>query len=452
MYQGKAGKVLAGIEVGDRIRIEKGGRSFEGNLMPRTELGGENHIVIKLDSGYNIGVEVAGRISVRKLDAGDGREQGVSGEHVEHVIERSGEKPDVTIIGTGGTIASKVDYKTGAVHPSFSTGELINAVPELKEIANIDTRLLFNILSENMTPSHWRKIAEEVAGELNSGADGVIIAHGTDTMGYTAAALSFMLKNLHKPVVLVGSQRSSDRPSSDASLNLIHAAKVAVSDMGEVVVVMHGSSSDDFCLIHRGTKVRKMHSSRRDAFRSINDIPIGKVTEDGIETYQEYRKRGAEERGGDGTGGGMGNGAMKVEVDGLFEKNVALVKVYPGIKEDVLDYYVDNYDGIVLEGTGLGHVPENLLLPVERAGEKGIPVVMTTQTIFGRVDMKVYSTGRELLERGVISGMDMLPEVAYVKLMYVLGHTRDLAEVRTMMQEDIAGEICRRSREDGFLG
>jgi glutamyl-tRNA(Gln) amidotransferase subunit D len=436
MYKGKAAKILAGIETGDRVRIDKSGKSFEGHLIPRTELGDENHIVIKLDSGYNIGIDIT-KAAVEKLRvAGKPKKAGKPG--IGMGMERVWEKPNVTIIGTGGTIASKVDYRTGAVHPSFSTGELINAVPELKEIANIDTRLLFNILSENMTPSHWKEIADEVARELNSGAGGVIVAHGTDTLGYTAAALSFMLKNLHKPVVLVGSQRSSDRPSSDASLNLIHAAKVAVSDIGEVAVVMHGSSSDDFCLIHRGTKVRKMHSSRRNAFKSVNDVPIGEVNEGGIKTYQGYRKRK------DGKNG-------NVEVDGLFDRNVAFLRIHPGIKEDVLDYYVDNYNGIVLEGTGLGHVPENLLLPIKRAGEKGIPVVMTTQTIFGRVNMKVYSTGRELLERGVISGMDMLPEVAYVKLMYVLGHTKDLAEVGRMMQEDIAGEICKRSREDGFL-
>ncbi len=439
MYKGKTGKILAGIETGDRVRIDKGGKSFEGHLMPRTELGGENHIVIKLDSGYNIGIDIT-KAAVEKLRAaGKPKKAGKPG--------TAWKKPNVTIIGTGGTIASKVDYRTGAVHPSFSTGELINAVPELKEIANIDTRLLFNILSENMTPSHWKEIADEVARELNSGAGGVIVAHGTDTLGYTAAALSFMLKKLHKPVVLVGSQRSSDRPSSDASLNLIHAAKVAVSDIGEVAVVMHGSSSDDFCLIHRGTKVRKMHSSRRNAFKSVNDVPIGEVNEDGIKAYQGYGKRKDGKDLKNEKDGNDGN----VEVDGLFDKNVALVKVHPGIKEDVLDYYVDNYNGIVLEGTGLGHVSKNLLLPIKRAGEKGIPVVMTTQTIFGRVDMKVYSTGRELLERGVISGMDMLPEVAYVKLMYVLGHTKDLTEVGRMMQENIAGEICKRSREDGFL-
>jgi glutamyl-tRNA(Gln) amidotransferase subunit D len=336
--------------------------------------------------------------------------------------------PDVTIIGTGGTIASKIDYKTGAVHPSFTTSELTNAIPELSKIANIKTKLLFNILSENMTPEHWKDIAKAVAEELNQGASGVVVAHGTDTLGYTSAALSFMLQNLEKPVVLVGSQRSSDRPSSDSSLNLVSAVKVATSDIGEVVALMHGSSSDDFCSIHKGTKVRKLHSSRRDAFKSVNAKPIGTV-QDVINFDEDYRKRGK----------------GKVEVNDKLEEKVALVKIYPGIKSEVLDYYIDNYNGIVLEGTGLGHVPEDLLKSIEKAEKKKVPIVMTTQTLYGRIDMKVYSTGRELISRGVISGEDMLPETAYVKLMHVLGSTSDLEEIKEKMQTNIAGEIGDRT-------
>lgn len=128
-----------------------------------------------------------------------------------------------------------------------------------------------------MKPKHWIKIAHEVAKSLNSGDSGVVVAHGTDTMGYTAAALSFMLRDLGKPVILVGAQRSSDRPSSDAAMNLICSVRMSTSDVAEVMVVMHGETGDTYCLAHRGTKVRKMHTSRRDAFRSINDVPIAKV-------------------------------------------------------------------------------------------------------------------------------------------------------------------------------
>jgi glutamyl-tRNA(Gln) amidotransferase subunit D len=429
MDKGRAKEILKGIDVGDRIRIKKGENYFEGLLMPRSELGDENHIVLKLDNGYNIGIEVSG-VEIRRIGE---KEETVTKPQIK--IKKDETKPRVTIIGTGGTIASKIDYKTGAVHPSFSTKDLLNAVPELADIANIKTKVLFNILSENMTPKHWIKTAHEVAKELNSGAYGVIIAHGTDTLAYTASALSFMLKNLYKPVVLVGSQRSSDRPSSDSSMNLISSVRVACSDIGEVVVVMHGSSSDDYCLIHRGTKVRKMHSSRRDAFKSVNTIPIGEVREK-IKIFQGYRKRKDK----------------KVKVEDKFEEKVALVKIYPGISAEILNHFIDNYKGIVLEGTGLGHVPEDLLPAIERAREEGKPVIMTTQTLYGRVDMKVYSTGRELIARGVISGLDMLPEVAYIKLMHVLGHTNDYEEVKRMMQSNIAGEISKVTRSDVFLG
>ncbi len=341
----------------------------------------------------------------------------------------------ITILGTGGTIASKIDYISGAVHPAFSTEELLNALPELRGVAEIKTKLLFNILSENMTPRHWRDVAKEAASELNGGADGIIVAHGTDTLAYTSAALSFMMKDLSGPVVLVGSQRSSDRPSSDSSENLLSAAKVACTDLGEVVVVMHSSSSDGRCFIHRGIRVRKMHSSRRDAFRSINAKPLGEVT-DKVVFHQQYQK---------------GRKGSKVSVDDKLEESVALVKIYPGMKKEILAYFSDNYKGIVLEGTGLGHVPEYLFPEIQKCVDMGKPVVMTTQTLYGRVDMKVYSTGRRLISMGVISAEDMLPEVAYVKLMHVLGRTKKIEEIKELMASDLAGEISGKSYIDTFL-
>lgn len=341
----------------------------------------------------------------------------------------------VSILGTGGTIASKIDYNTGAVHPAFTTEELLNALPELKQVAEIKTKLLFNILSENMTPSHWKKIAKETADEINSGADGVVIAHGTDTLAYTSAALSFMLKDLTRPVVLVGSQRSSDRPSSDSAENLVSAARVACTDMAEVVVVMHASSSDGHCFIHRGTRVRKMHSSRRDAFRSINALPIGMVADGEVKFNDEYRKTKI------GT----------VSVDDRMEEKVALIKIHPGINPNTLSEIIEENKGTVIEGTGLGHVPEYLFPPIEKGIKAGKPVVMTTQTLYGRVDMNVYSTGRKLISMGVIPGGDMLPEVAFVKLMHVMGHAKSMDETRKLMTTDIAGEMSRKSYVDAFL-
>jgi glutamyl-tRNA(Gln) amidotransferase subunit D len=412
---------MASFQPGDLVEIEKGGKKYRGVLMPRSELADDRHVVIKLDTGYNIGIGTAGakiRVISKKEEppASPEKEPPASG----------GKR--VVLLGTGGTIASRIDYRTGAVHPSFSARELVQAVPELEGLAELDCRLLFNILSENMEPGYWVTIAEECAEALNSGAEGVVIAHGTDTLGYTAAALSFMLEDLTKPVVLVGSQRSSDRPSSDSSGNLIAAVRVALSDLSGVYVVMHGTSSDSHCDIHPGTRVRKMHTSRRDAFRSINASPIGRVKEE-VEFSQEHQRRGD------------GNVTANTEL----ESRIALFKIYPGVTGELFEALLDTHKGIVIEGTGLGHVPENLIPAIDKAREKEVPVVMTSQTLYGRVDMKVYSTGRELLKRGVISGQDMLPETAYVKLMYVLGQTRDYDEVKRLMETNLRGEISERT-------
>jgi len=436
-YRGRAQRILkaASVKVGDRIKVEDAGRSYEGVLMPRTELGDSNHLVLKLPSGYNLGVKIGTGTKIKLLERG--KPPKLSVPKIE--LKPDPSKPNVTIIGTGGTIASRVDYRTGAVFPAFTPEEIYSAVPELAEIANVKVVEACNVFSEHMTPELWVKIGRAIAEEINGGASGVVVAHGTDTMGYTAAALSFMLKGLHRPVVLVGSQRSSDRPSSDAALNLISAVTVAgKSDIAEVCVVMHGSPEDDFCLIHRGTKVRKCHTSRRDTFMSINDIPIGKVSKRDVKLFRDDYKH-ASPKG-------------KVEVDGKFEPKVALLKATPGMPSSVIEGMLRAGDkGIVLEGTGLGHVPESLFGGIKRAVAKGVPVVMTSQCLWGRVDMKVYSTGRDLLQLGVIPGEDMLPETAYVKLMFTLGHVKKIEEVSKIMQSNIAGEITPRTRPDVFL-
>ena len=437
VYRGRAQRILkaASVKVGDCIKVEDAGRSYEGVLMPRTELGDPNHLVLKLSSGYNLGVKIGTGTRIKLLDRGKPPKLSVP----KLKLKPDPSKPNVTIIGTGGTIASRVDYRTGAVFPAFTPEEIYSAVPELAELANVKVVEACNVFSEHMTPELWVKIGRTIAEEINGGATGVVVAHGTDTMGYTAAALSFMLEGLHRPVVLVGSQRSSDRPSSDAALNLISAVTVAgKSDIAEVCVVMHGSTEDDFCLIHRGTKVRKCHTSRRDTFMSINDIPIGTISKRELKLFRDDYNHASP------------NG--KVEVDGKFEPKVALLKVTPGMPSSVIEGMLRAGDkGIVLEGTGLGHVPESLFNGIKRAVAKGVPVVMTSQCLWGRVDMKVYSTGRDLLQLGVIPGEDMLPETAYVKLMFTLGHVKKMEEVSKIMQSNIAGEITPRTRPDVFL-
>ncbi|ASJ03229.1 glutamyl-tRNA(Gln) amidotransferase subunit D [Thermococcus profundus] len=424
-----------GLKIGDLIKVvEKDGTVYEGIVMPPYELSPGETLTIKLDNGYNIGVLID---AIESIEVVEKAKEAPKMEFRE-VLPRKEGLPDVTILGTGGTIASRIDYKTGAVHAAFTAEELAKAVPEIFDIANITPKLLFNIMSEDMKPEYWKRIAREAAKALNSGEDGVVIAHGTDTMGYTSAALSFMLGNLTKPVVLVGSQRSSDRPSSDAATNLICATRMATADAAEVMVVMHGETGDTYCLAHRGTKVRKMHTSRRDTFRSINDVPIAKVWPDGKIEYlrDDYRKRSEGE----------------VEVDDRFEERVAILKIYPGITSELLEFLVDKgYKGIVLEGTGLGHTPNDMIPAIERAVESGVAVCMTSQCLYGRVNLNVYSTGRRLLKAGVIPCEDMLPETAYVKLGWVLGHTDDLGEVKKMMLTNYAGEITPYTRFDTFL-
>ncbi|ANF23118.1 Glu-tRNA(Gln) amidotransferase subunit GatD [Thermococcus piezophilus] len=427
-----------GLTVGDYVKIiekENGNESvYEGMVMSPYELSSGETLTLKLDNGYNIGILVDQIVSVEIIEKAKPKEK----IQFEEVFPKKPDLPNVAILGTGGTIASRIDYKTGAVHPAFTAEELAKAVPEIFEVANITPKLLMNILSEDMKPKYWIKIAHEVARMLNNGEDGVVIAHGTDTMAYTASALSFMLRDLGKPVILVGAQRSSDRPSSDAAMNLICSVRMATEDFGEVAVVMHGETSDSYCLVHRGTKVRKMHTSRRDAFRSINDIPIAKIMADGKIEFlrKDYRRKTESE----------------VWVDDKMEEKVALVKAFPGMATEIIDFFVDKgYRGIVIEGTGLGHVPTYVIDSIQRATEEGVTVCMTSQCLYGRVNLNVYSTGRRLLKAGVIQCEDMLPETAYVKLMWVLGHTNDPKEVREMMLTSYAGEITPYTRFDTFL-
>ena len=405
------------MDLGDRVRIERNGTAYEGVLMPSRR---ENHVVIKLDNGYNIGLRTP-ESQLTLLEKG----QDLKPRGKDKPFGKRAGLPQVSILSTGGTIASKVDYRTGAVTSQFSAGEIIAAIPELEEIANYNARVIYQILSENMRADYWMELARAVAEEIRGGAEGVIITHGTDTMMYTAAALSFMVKT-PVPIVIVGSQRSSDRPSSDAAMNAISAATVATSDIAEVCVVMHGTTSDEYCSIHRGTRVRKMHTSRRDAFQSINQPPIGRVDylSRQIRTFLPYRHRGE----------------VELELNDRLEPKCALVKYTPGSSPEILDYYIDKgYRGIVLEGTGLGHVASNWIDGIRRATEKGIPVVVTSQCLRGRIGDLVYDTGRYMLDAGAIEGEDMLPEVALVKLMWVLANRP--AEVRTLMGQPLAGEI-----------
>ena len=413
------------IETGDIIKIIQKNKQYEGVLMPHHEFSGDDIITIKLKTGYNLGVAVDEHTKISLV-----QKQKIAEKQVKK-IPYDQQKPTISIIGTGGTIACYVDYRTGAVHPASSAEDLASSVPEIFDVCNVKSQVAYQLLSENISVSHWKTLAEIVAKELNNGAAGVVIPHGTDTLGYTAAALSFMLKDLSGPVVLVGAQRSSDRPSSDAAQNLMAAARVAATtDIGEVLVVMHGETSDTYSMIHRGTKVRKLHTSRRDAFKTINDVPLGKV-ENGVVTLNTmYRKKTA----------------GPVTADTTMEEDVSIVYFHPGLKSED----IPEKKGIVIAGTGLGHVSATLLPRLTTLIQEGTVVVMTSQCLFGRVNMHVYSAGRDLLTAGVITGEDMLPETAYVKLMWALAHVKTRKEVEQLMTTNQAGEISERTRSDAF--
>ena len=434
-YEGRLRDILERLDVriGDRLRIIKGNTIFEGILMPKTAESGKDILVLKLPNGYNVGIGIDEGVRIEVLERrGLKLYEEILGE--ETYIKGESDKL-ITIISTGGTIASRVEYETGAVRPALSAHDLVDLVPDLLKLGSIKALSLFSIFSEDMTPSHWSRIAEQVAKYIYEGADGVIIAHGTDTMAYTAAALAFALRNLPVPVALVGAQRSSDRPSTDALINLKGAAITVIkAPFAEVTVVMHGDVSDTYVLAHRGVKVRKMHSSRRDAFQSINDLPLAKVipeTNELIMINNTYIKRT--------------NDKSSLILMNKFDDRVVLIKAYPGIDPEIIDMVVDRgYRGIVIEGTGLGHIANRCIPSIRRAIEEGIPVIMTTQTLFGKINMNVYTTGRRLLAAGVIPGYDMLPETAYVKLSWVLAQTRDLCEVRRLMLTNFVYEFNER--------
>lgn len=419
------------ISIGDRVKLVSDVGAFEGLLMPSS---GDPHIIVlKLDNGYNTGIkansiELLSQSLPRKTSEND-------------VEQKSG---GIAILGCGGTIASKIEYKTGAVFPSINAKDLRMIFPSLDKY-NIHSKQIFSLLSEDMNTHHWKILADSVEAEIKDGSEGVVIMHGTDTMTYTAAALSFMLQHLPIPVVFVGSQRSSDRPSSENEMNMLNSVFSASQDVGEVTVCMHASTNDDFCHLHRGNKVRKMHTSARDAFQSIGCSPLFAVDykNNRFEKLSEYLPR---------------NNSGLVSKKSL-NNNVAIVYSHPGLKPEFIKKLSD-YDGVVIVGTGLGHVAanafhdksvESIYKPIKDLTSSGIPVVMSSQCISGRICMRVYTTGRMLIDAGVIGdGADWTPETAYAKLCWALGQTKNMKEVEKLMMTNFAGEISERSSFEGY--
>ena len=432
-FLGYKGEVLlalkkAGAEIGDRVRIAKDGKVYEGILIPRSEYADDKHVVVKMRSGYNIGVQITHDTRIEKTG------EGIKPSFQPPPLPKQKENlPEVAILSTGGTIASRVDYRTGGVRPALNASDLYSVVPELADVAAIETEIVLSIFSENITTQHWTEIAKKVAKHIENGKAGVVIPHGTDTLGYTAAALSFALQNLPVPVVLVGSQRSADRPSSDAATNLLAAVKAAaVGPFAGVFLAMHETVSDRAIVFHRGTRVRKCHTSRRDTFKSINTPPVASLEDEKFNMLvEDYERRDLK---------------RKLVLKPNFDEKVALVKFYPNFDPRALEWYVENgFRGIVLEGTGLGHVGASLFPAIRKAVEGDVIMAMTSQCIWGRLGMNVYDTGRDLLAMGVVPLEDMLAETALVKLMWVLGQTKKVEEAKQLLKTNIAYEFSPRT-------
>ncbi|MBU3941075.1 MAG: Glu-tRNA(Gln) amidotransferase subunit GatD [Nanoarchaeota archaeon] len=417
---------------GDKIEITTKKETLSGLFMPSKE----NTFILKLDNGYNLGIDKK-NIKKAKLLSKYKEKKSKSSK-----VKQNPKLPKITILHTGGTIASKVDYETGGVIARFSPEELLEMFPELKKIVNLKSRLVSNMWSEDLNFQHYNLLAKEVEKEVKAGADGVIITHGTDTLHYTSSALAFILENLKIPVILVGSQRSSDRGSSDAALNLICACNfIANSKFQDVAICMHSSMEDESCYILPATKSRKLHSSRRDAFKAINTDPIALVDKQG---KIEYSQKVKQKKG-------------KLNLRLFKEVKVGILKAHPNMLSKEVSFYKD-YDGLILEGTGLGHFPinktdssttenEKVFTELKKLSKK-IPVVMTSQCIFGRINMNVYTTGRKLQEIGVLgNGLDMTTETAFIKLAWLLSNFKK-QDVFELISENIQDEINERIKEE----
>ncbi|MCY1634497.1 Glu-tRNA(Gln) amidotransferase subunit GatD [Marinifilum sp. D737] len=439
LFQGYKGDALEtlkkyNVRVWGKTHIVTTRGEFDGTILPRAENDDDQHIVLKIDTGYNIGINIT---TIKKMKETGYKKANYKVPEKEFPYTEG--QPKVKLFGTGGTIASRLDYRTGAVIPAFSPGELYGSVPELADICNLTTEKVFAVFSENMGPQQYISLAIAIGKEIENGVDGIIIAHGTDTLHHTAAALTYMVQNLPVPVVLVGSQRSSDRPSSDAALNLMHSAIAAGhGDIAEVMVCMFGPTSDEYGFLHRGTRVRKMHSSYRSTFRTLGDTPLATVTRKGVKAIKKkYNHRRKDKN---------------VKILPYFEEKVTIVYYYPNMQPDVIDALVDcGYKGIIIAGTGLGHVNKPVYPALKRAVEKGVHIFMTVQTLWGYTHMFVYDTGRDLMAMGVVPLDNMLPEAAYIKLGWALGQTNDRQEVIDIMETPINDETTKREPYNGYL-
>lgn len=428
------------LSIGDTVDVKTKETQYVGILMNRYESYDKNHIVLKLKNGYNIGIQIAKIQSIKKSDnllkSVFPNKSFIS--NVSENLTLNQELPKVMLLSTGGTIASKIDYRTGAVTGLLSASDLYTSVPELKNYASVDTEVILNEYSENIEPFHWTLITNKIAEKINQNQySGIIVSHGTDTMSYTAAALSFSLTNLPIPIILVGSQKSSDRPSSDAPINLVGAITLATRlDYSGVFVSMHENLSDDVIACHLGTRVRKNHTSKRGAFESIDVSPIALVKDHEIQIKDFQSDLILNKRITD-----YGLQKNKFIAKPNFDPHVFLLKFYPGLDPKIIDnIQLLGYKILIIEGTGLGHVNKKFISHLKKSIDSGILVFMTSQCIWGKTRLTVYDTGRDLLSIGVIPLSNMLSETAVVKAMWLLANT-EFKNIKTLMNVNYFNEI-----------
>ncbi len=410
-----------------RVHIHlNNGKNFEGYVVPTNDSSNPEIFVIKLDNGYNLGID---KHKIKKIVE-------ISSENIKPLqkSKMEGNGPLISVLGTGGTISSRVDYVTGGVEASMTADEIFHSVPEALEVANLDFVNVFNKLSEDFVPKNWQVIAREIHSSLKK-SEGVVVLHGTDTLHYTSSIISFMI-NTMKPVVFTGAQRSSDRPSTDSFMNILTSIHVAKSSIPESLVCFHSSMSDDYNNIIRGNRARKMHTSSRDAFKSINMAPLGKVYKTGKIEMSETPIKG-----------------QKLKLMNKLEEKVAIIKTYPGADASIIEHFASlGYKGLVIEGTGLGHVPVNpdgmksWVDAIEKVKDD-LEIVITSQTIFGRTHKNVYTNLRKVSKTGAIFVEDMTTETAYAKLMWALGNFKR-EKVKEIMETNLKGEMSLRTLKD----
>lgn len=333
-------------------------------------------------------------------------------------------QPKVLVLFCGGTLIMKENEDGSLVvnDKDVAIDLLLRMEPRIDDIAELDVHYVDNIDSSNMCPELWDTIAGVINEKYND-YDGFVVTHGTDTMAYTASALSFALGNLGKPVAITGAQIPGGRIESDARRNFVNAVRVATLSKAGVMLIFDGD-------IILGSRAHKLSESKLDAFGTINWVELGEIRID-VRFSDEAKERH------DGP----------LDFKPSFESNIAVVTLFPGFPNISLETCVEmNPKGIVLQAYGSGNLSYKYLDAIKLAKSKEIPVVVTTQCLEGATLMHLYDVGKQALDLGVIQAYDMSTECIITKLMWALKHTDSYDELRSIMHKDFTGEINKEGK------